>query len=445
MTSNTKYIVSGASNAFVIRIIGVALGFILQVVCARVMPQSDFGVYVYLISLMSVLSVVARFGLDSSLPRFLPVFQVKQQWGEFSGALILALVMPVGIALVMGVALCLVGYMPVLAGSFKYSELFWGVALLVPIVSLLDILRSALLSLKVVRQAEMLRSVLRPVCIIGLFLLAYSIWGTLGSRAALLLHVAALSATVCVGCWILLRVAPGEIRRCSLVLPWRDVIRVSLPMLLMASFSILISELTVIFLGWQYPPEQVAVYGVCVRIASLAAFALQATNSIMNPLISELYFTERHDDLQKALSFSACISILVTVVLVSFLIIMAKFILGIFGDQYIKGYNILIILIVSQFINAASGPVGSVMKMTGKHNQSFLIMFGTMTFSLIVGYTLIRNYGIYGAAVTNILAMSIWNGAMLLYVIKIMKLNPTVIGMDKNYIYGKIIKIINKD
>lgn len=441
MASHAKYILTGASSAFVIRIVGVIFGFLLQVVCARVMAPSDFGVYVYLLSVMSVLSVFSRFGLDSSLPRFLPVFLMKEQLGAFNGVLILSLAIPLGIAAVIGAGLCLVDELPAVAGRFKYSELFWGVALLVPAVSLLDILRSALLSLKVVRHAELLRSILRPVFIIVFFLIAYITGGQLETQTAVILHVIALSTTVCLGAWVLYRVLPYGAFEGPLAWPCREVVQVSIPLLLMASFGILISELTVVFLGWHYQPEQVAVYGVCVRIAVLAAFALQATNTIMNPLISELYYAGKHDELQKALSFSAAVSMVVTLLLVVFLIFSSKHILGIFGNHYRSGANLLIILVLAQFINAASGPVGSVMKMSGKHNQSCIIMFLTMLWSILFGYYLIKEYGVYGAAITNLSAMIMWNGAMLVYVIKKMNLNPTLFGIDSSNFISEVRQI----
>ena len=195
----------------------------------------------------------------------------------------------------------------------------------------------------------------------------------------------------------------------------------------MASFNTAIGEFTIIFIGWFLDPSTVSTYGACVRIALLLAFALQATNAVMNPLISELYHQNKHIELQKALSYAARIVLLIAASLFVVLACTGPLILAIFGSEYIAGYPILILLLITQIINAAAGSVGSIMKMSGHQNQACVILIITALLHANACVFLIPRFGIYGAAYASMGAISCWNAMMLFYIVRKHRLNPTAL------------------
>ena len=75
----------------------------------------------------------------------------------------------------------------------------------------------------------------------------------------------------------------------------------------------------------------------------------------------------------------------------------------------------LLILLVGQFFNTLSGPVGVYMNMTGKQNKLQLVLiFGFIT-NLILNWFLIPEYGMIGAASATAISVILWKSIAVIY------------------------------
>src|SRR6185312_4997879 len=83
--SSLQLLTRGASGAFVVSVCGTALGFVANLVMARVIGRQEYGVYALMFSWISVLAVVAQAGQDISLIRLLPSYIRNGAWGEVRG------------------------------------------------------------------------------------------------------------------------------------------------------------------------------------------------------------------------------------------------------------------------------------------------------------------------------------------------------------------------
>src|SRR5690606_18071131 len=73
--------------AFLIYTLGHGLAFLTQLLIARLLGASSFGVYAYVISWMTVLAYVAALGFNVSLLRFIPSYASGQAWPLMAGVL----------------------------------------------------------------------------------------------------------------------------------------------------------------------------------------------------------------------------------------------------------------------------------------------------------------------------------------------------------------------
>jgi len=215
-----------------------------------------------------------------------------------------------------------------------------------------------------------------------------------------------------------------------------SIFKIAMPLMLMASFSAIFSQFTVICLGWFAPEETVGLFGACTRIALLVAFALQAVDTVLHPLIAEMYHLDKHEELQRTISYSARIITAVTFASFIMLALSGKFVLGVFGESYKEGYYVLLILLGAQVIDALCGTNSSIMKMTNHHNQACLILMVGAIANIILCLVLIPALGIYGAAIAVILTMLIWNGTMVYYVVRKIGLNPTALPLFDPKMHG---------
>ena len=98
------------------------------------------------------------------------------------------------------------------------------------------------------------------------------------------------------------------------------------------------------------------------------------------------------------------------------IIVFGDYILHIFGEEFITGYTVLVILCIGQFINVATGSVGQILAMTNREKLlRKCVVYGTVI-NLLLNIVLVPNYGMIGAAIATSIAWTITNVMALFFV-----------------------------
>jgi len=101
--------------------------------------------------------------------------------------------------------------------------------------------------------------------------------------------------------------------------------------------------------------------------------------------------------------------------------------LSLFGADFVAGYPALIILTAGMIVNAAAGPVGLLLNMTG-HQRLCAKIFGTSALiNVVLNALLIPQLGIVGAALATAATMILWNLWLLIMVARKLDLHPSLI------------------
>ena len=209
----------------------------------------------------------------------------------------------------------------------------------------------------------------------------------------------------------------------------KQLLKTSIPLLIITITSILESNADVIILGALADVKQVGLYTVAARIALLASFFLQVTNASVNPKIASLYETGKTKELEKmAQSVTKGLGIIGFFLLIIF-IFLGKTILSIWGAEFMTGYWILLVLGFAQFINITTGAVGGLLIMTGHEKYHRNISIVMLVIGLILYIPFVYFYGAIGAAIVTATIIVSENILKLLFVRT--KLNINVILLLK--------------
>lgn len=195
------------------------------------------------------------------------------------------------------------------------------------------------------------------------------------------------------------------------------IISISLPMLMTATMIFLISEIGVLILGMFRSATEVGHYAIALKLANLTTFMLQAINSMAGPKFSELFYTNRMEDLFHVAQKSAKLIFVTTIPILLCFLIFGKLILALgFGKEFTVAYPALVLLVLGQFVNSISGSSGIFMNMTG--NQTVFRNIMTMAAILNIGlnFLLIPYMGINGAALAAMISLCFWNLTTLTYI-----------------------------
>ncbi len=191
--------------------------------------------------------------------------------------------------------------------------------------------------------------------------------------------------------------------------------RTSFPLLLVTYASIIVSTVGTIILGWLGDTQMVGIFSVATRIATLTSFFLLITNSSLSPKIAALFSNNKTKEMEKTVQQVTLGLIIIGVFSFIFFIVFGKSILSIWGSDFIKGYSILLILSIGQFINIATGASGLVLMMCGYEKTHRNISLVSLIISLLLNYILIKYYGIMGAAIASAIVLALENIIKVIY------------------------------
>jgi O-antigen/teichoic acid export membrane protein len=213
----------------------------------------------------------------------------------------------------------------------------------------------------------------------------------------------------------------GSVSWKTSVSSWKFV-RESIPMMLASTTVLLLGWMDTFILGIYAADDQIGIYGVALKIATLSGFIFHAINSILAPKVALLYANRDEKAFSKLIRFATQFITYTTVMLIAGILLFHKWILLLFGDEFITGGTVLMILCIGQLVMVLSGSVGVIMQMTGNQLAYQYIVFIALLLNIALNFTLVPRYGITGAAVATVLSMFVWNIACAVYIQRKLKI-----------------------
>jgi len=422
----------GASGALLVQVGGAGLSLVVNVVLARLVGKTEYGVYTLVFSWMGVLSIFALLGQSSSVVRFVPTYLHRQEWGMLRGLRRGASV----IVLLASVVVMLIGGLVVLLLRQRLGEnleltLLVGF-LLLPLVTQLALNGAFFRGFKRAVRSGAYDNVVRPLVLVVLALtLVLGLGWRLTAPGVMAVSVVAALMTLIGSEWRLTRLWPAAAREAR---PSYDVpawFKLGRQLFFMAAMGIANNRADVLILGALAGAGLVGPYYAAVKLAALAVYGLTAVNTILAPMIAESYAAGDHARMAKMVHHAAKLTFIVTMLVALPLAIGGHWILGLFGKGFSESaYVPLLIILFGQCINATAGPVGFLMTMTRYEREAPWFTGGAALLNVLLSFALIPPFGLIGAAVATSSSTIAWNLASLVFVRRKLGVNPTILPMS---------------
>jgi len=417
----------GAGSSFAVMMLGTALAFITNIVLARLMGATQYGIYIYALTWVTLLSMVCKLGMDTSLLRFIPAYNARKEWGLMRGILGRSLLIVLFVSISAGFTAAVVVWL--LGNQINENQrlTFWISFLLLPLFAITGLRSTALRALKQIVKAGLPDSLFQRLIVIMLAGIGYLyLQQNLTATYVMLANFLGALIAFSIGTVWLINALPKELQTIKPKYATKEWLTVSLPMFFISGMHLILHQTDIIMVGIILDTKQAGIYAVATRIAGLMAFGLSAVNAIAAPMISELYSTGRYQELQRMITLAARAIFAFTLIAGVILVFAGKYALSLFGLEFVVGYYSLLILLIGQTVNAVSGSVGFLMTMTGRHSQAAKILGVSALINIVLNAMLIWRFGMIGAAISTALTTALWNLSMLYYVWKRMQFNPTV-------------------
>ena len=403
--ANLKELLSGSAVTFVLKMSGMGLGYVLIYLISQKLGAEAVGFYQVMVKVLTVLGMIFGLGMNISVLRYVGQFNNKEQRPKMH-LLYSHFIKIVGpLTIVVSVILYFsAGYIiALLDKEALYAEGLRMVAIVLPFFTINQISVEFIRGLKKLKISELVRSVLRPLVMVAGISIFFS--NDLTKMDVIYLLVVGLIINSIISRWAIWT-ALKEVPKTQVLFKRKEFLKTSTPMMLTGISSTLMAALPIFFLDFYASQEDVGIFAVAFRLASLVSLVLVVVNTIAAPKFAELYWADKKDELQKFINQSVKIMFWIAFSLTVIIIAWGNFLLGLFGDEYTAGYWVLVILVLGQLLNAATGSVGVFMNMSGKQKELRKIIV-ILTILGLVSYIFIGVITTMGYIIVALISVSI--------------------------------------
>ena len=418
-----------AGTIFLIRVVSAAMAYASQILLARWMGGSEYGVYVYVWTWVLLLGSMMDFGISSSAQKIIPEYRARgetallrgflagSRWMTFAASALIALLLA-GLVKTLSPWIDADAVMPLYIGcmtlpAFVVANTQDGIA------RSHDWMRLGLMPQFVVRQT----------LIIALTAAAFVLGFHLGATAAMIASAAAVWIATAGQMVVLNRRLGGHIEPGPTAYDFRGWLAVSLPILLVESFYLLLSYTDVLVLQQFRSSEEVGVYFAVVKTLALVSFIHYAMSATTAHRFAEYHATGDSERLSAYVTHAIAWTFWPSLAATLALLACGKPLLWLFGPKFVVGYDIMFIAAIGLVVRSAIGPVERLLNMLGHQHVCALAYGLAFVMNVALCVTLVPRFGGHGAAAAT--SISLMFETVLLFWIVRRRLGLHVLAFGK--------------
>ena len=394
-----------AGGSAVLKASSLLLGFLTSILLARTLGPDEFGRYVFAFSVISLAALPVGTALNQFIMRESARAFALDSPALIKGLIKRSFVWVPSIGLLVCVSLwCWV------SGRSDDATFVWGLPI-IPLMALVALRTELLRGAGLILQSQWPDMVLRPLSFVVLTC-GLMITSALTAVTALVAYGLALVVTLCTVVWLFRSgIATKKYRETQAEFDDGRWLR-SMPWFMAISAIGAGSTLSgAIILGLvNADVSQVAAFQLGLSFSALVGLPLVIVNIVVGPQITQWWEAGDKDSCIALLSQMTRVAACVSLVGGAAVLYLPEIILGVFyGDAYEYGVETLQVLVVSQMVNVAFGPVGLALTLSGFERQAFTGQLLGLMMSLSVTVILVGECGAAGAAVGAFAGLLVWN------------------------------------
>ncbi|SFV30620.1 Membrane protein involved in the export of O-antigen and teichoic acid [Devosia crocina] len=420
-----------ASQSFIIfaaRIFGAGFIFVAQALIARFWGAGILGEFLLVVASVNLVSVVMPLGYHTVGTYFAAEYRAKGQREQ----MIAFLLRSYGFVALSFAGLVLVG--PLVLDAFGLGQGAVGMhfvpfALLTLGTAIVYVNSAALIGLKRPFAGFFADTLLRPMIVLGAFLLA------LGSGIAdvgftqmlWMIGVGYVIVSAVQFAFVLQSVpeiAPSSEPEAPQARRWW---RFAMPWVVISLATDFFFDIDLLLLSHLLTREELAIFGVCTRMFSLASFGVAAVYAVTMPDIFESEAKADRVTFNRKVGEANVVASLVAILVFTGTVFGAPFALMLFGPEFSAGAVPLAVLCLSLVVRSAAGPASIVLSIHDRPWASLPAIGLGLATLFGCNLLLVPQMGLIGAAIAAVVAISVWSLALWLTALHMAKLDVSIL------------------
>ncbi len=398
----TRRFILGSGIATSVRMIGRGVGYLAQIVLARILAPDSYGLFTIGWTILRFFSIAGHLGLDFGMIHF-----GSQYWKTHPSRFRSVFLLSIGGALLSGLfaGLLIFYYAPWIATSFfKKPNLVWvlrGFAFTFPFATVLRVLAATSSISGKMLCGGFAEDIAQSVTQILLFILLFSFG--YGLRAALLSTLfsyafAVAWASICVARLTPLALIPAKFL-------WNDfkpLFRYSLPTILAVSLSGFNLWGDRLIVGYFRSEAEAGIYQAISLITMFTVITLSGIKLVTAPTVANLFHSDKQENLESlGKLITRWILYISFPVLLVIILVPGPILRATFGEGYLAGTVPLIWMTFGQIFYATFGVSDQFLVMTGNQRSWLAIAAIGFAFTFTLDTLLVPSLGLLGAAIVS--------------------------------------------
>jgi len=402
-----------AVTAFGVRCVSAALLYASQIVLARWMGSSEYGIYVFVWTWVLVLGGLSDLGLAVCSIRFISHYR---ETGEL--ALLRGLIRG-GRALALGVGTLIAG--AGMAGLWLFAPLeshyllpAYLALICIPLYALTSVQDGIGKGFAWMGAALLPPYILRPTLLL-LTMVAAHLAGlpmeakTAAGAAIVATWTAGLLQTVLIDHRIKQAVSSGP--RHYALKTW---LAAGMPLLVIAASELTLQSADILVVSRYLTPTDVAIYFAAAKTMSLIMFVHYAVGSAVANRFAALGARGDKESLRAFVRDAVHWTFWPSLAAAIALLALGVPLLWLFGPKFVAGYPVMLILVVGFLFRSSMGPAEFLLNMLGQQRICAAVLVTTAVLNVALNFALVPAYGLVGAATAT--SVSLVAAALMNYV-----------------------------
>lgn len=421
--------IKGASGTFLMKIAGIGLTFLATIALTRSLGAEQYGVYVFVLTLVGLLTEPQFVGLRTVAVKNSSVYVDKLQYGALKGlSKYLRKISFLGGSAVFFILLV----SAVLFGDDFGGGSFWVfiVAAAYPfLIGYNRISDGVLRGAGAIISGQFPKLVLRPALLCLYVVIAAYILGDMFNATWGIGMLVAAAATSSIVYYFLISRRLGA--NLSGVNPeydteaWRKGM---IPLMLSGICTIIDNRAGVLMLGFFGDPADAGMFHAAFRLAELIMLAQAVINIMIEPSIARYVSSGEIDVLQKKITKAARFVLVVTIPATLVVFFGGEYLLLLFGEEFAAAAPALLVLAIAQLIKTTLGVVVPILNLSGHPKESVKGMTLGLIVHIGLGALLIPSMGLIGAAWASMMSIIVYKLYLMVRVYKILGIYTTALG-----------------
>ena len=395
-----------AGTIFIIRVVSAALAYLSQILLARWMGGSDYGIYVYVWTWVLLLGSMMDFGISASAQKIIPEYRASGEHallrGFLSGSRWMTLVVS---SIVSGFLAGIVKLFAPWIDAGAVVPLYIGCVTL-PAFVVANAQDGIARSHDWMRLGLMPQFIVRQSLIIGFTAGMFALGFHLGAAAAMLASAAAVWIAMIGQMVVLNRRLGSHIEPGPKAYDISGWLSVSLPILMVEGFYLLLSYTDVLVLQQFRSSQEVGVYFAVVKTLALVSFIHYAMSATTAHRFAEYHAVGDKARLSAYLAHAIKWTFWPSLAATMLLLALGKPLLWLFGPQFVIGYDIMFIAALGLVVRAAIGPVERLLNMLGHQYICALAYALAFVMNVALCVLLVPRFGGHGAAAATSISLA---------------------------------------